>query len=532
MEQLKIIGRYLKVYLFDVPAGFLADLFEYAEKRAIAAVLSIAANVRSNLGGKFLDYIGLPSGSGTAVAAAQASAAAADISFGDRARSRIDAGLSGTGSLFGPGDRLATGEARAEAEAKINDILKERTTLRMTIAGLEAKESVAGNKRAEEIQERQQGIIDQEIKLKSIRERLAKAEDDASLTNVEGLSRNPENEKAINALLAQQIVELSKLKDFERELAELRKQDAEALVGKLDKSYAAYKKIVDLNDELVESGKINITQASASNLSALRDVQSQAIETQKAIQDAFAAGFISKETSDELTGRVRVSFRVIQSSAETFRDELQVSLQSPFENMFNAIFEGTKKASEIFRSFVTDILSAVQHLISQKLAQGVLGFLLGDGKQDENGNTNSGLLGGILKNIPIIGGFAKLFGFAQGGLVPGSGTGDIVPARLTPGEYVFSRPAVDAVGPHVLEHFHRQLTGARSFRAPTVSPIGQLSFNAGGLVPSQIRASSATVVPAIVVNDQHMGRLLHGGRGELLRFLAGNATEVRAALNL
>ena len=38
------------------------------------------------------------------------------------------------------------------------------------------------------------------------------------------------------------------------------------------------------------------------------------------------------------------------------------------------------------------------------------------------------------------------FNFSGGGLVPGTGFGDIVPAKLTPGEFVFSKPAVDNIG--------------------------------------------------------------------------------------
>jgi len=45
--------------------------------------------------------------------------------------------------------------------------------------------------------------------------------------------------------------------------------------------------------------------------------------------------------------------------------------------------------------------------------------------------------------------------FAQGGQVGGSGFGDIVPAMLTPGEFVVSRPAVNSIGTNALESINR-----------------------------------------------------------------------------
>src|SRR5690606_19498983 len=40
----------------------------------------------------------------------------------------------------------------------------------------------------------------------------------------------------------------------------------------------------------------------------------------------------------------------------------------------------------------------------------------------------------------------KIFGFAEGGRVPGSGAGDTVPAMLTPGEVVIRKSIVDKMG--------------------------------------------------------------------------------------
>ncbi len=49
--------------------------------------------------------------------------------------------------------------------------------------------------------------------------------------------------------------------------------------------------------------------------------------------------------------------------------------------------------------------------------------------------------------------------YADGGFVAGSGTGDTVPAYLSPGEFVFSRLAVSALGAANLNRVHRFATG-------------------------------------------------------------------------
>jgi hypothetical protein len=76
------------------------------------------------------------------------------------------------------------------------------------------------------------------------------------------------------------------------------------------------------------------------------------------------------------------------------------------------------------------------------------------------------------ENAPITGGFAP---YASGGPVPGNGTGDTVPAMLTPGEYVLRRSAVDRLGLGLLN----QLNGLRS---PLLPRRGRTHFADGGLV--------------------------------------------------
>ena len=70
---------------------------------------------------------------------------------------------------------------------------------------------------------------------------------------------------------------------------------------------------------------------------------------------------------------------------------------------------------------------------------------------------------GSLMAVKAIGsmavGFGKGMHFAQGGMVPGSGDGDTVPAKLTAGEFVLRKSAVRAIGPDNLHAMNQGYAG-------------------------------------------------------------------------
>ena len=94
---------------------------------------------------------------------------------------------------------------------------------------------------------------------------------------------------------------------------------------------------------------------------------------------------------------------------------------------------------------------------------------------------------------------AKILGFATGGVVPGTGTGDTVPAMLTPGEVVMNQASSQAYAP--LLSFLNASYGGASFAPATASRAndgGLAARNAGaGLFPSaaEIGAAVAANVP-------------------------------------
>ena len=66
-------------------------------------------------------------------------------------------------------------------------------------------------------------------------------------------------------------------------------------------------------------------------------------------------------------------------------------------------------------------------------------------------------------------------GYNKGGKVPGKGTGDTVPAMLTPGEFVMSKGAVDQIGADKLMAMNKAGGGTN---IPKL-----MKFAGGGMVP-------------------------------------------------
>ncbi len=65
-------------------------------------------------------------------------------------------------------------------------------------------------------------------------------------------------------------------------------------------------------------------------------------------------------------------------------------------------------------------------------------------------------------------------GFAGGGVVPGAGNRDSVPARLTPGEFVMRKSAVKAMGTQRLHNLNRRATGTPSYGGESKPTKSQL----------------------------------------------------------
>ncbi len=223
--------------------------------------------------------------------------------------------------------------------------------------------------------------------------------------------------------------------------------------------------------------------------------------------------------SEEAINRV-ARLKVEVAGLKTVADDVATRINGDVENAFTTMFEqigsGAKSASDAFGDFARSVLSAINRIAAQKIAEGLFGSMTKGG---------SGGLGGLIS------GLFQSAGFASGGFVtgPGTGTSDSIPARLSAGEYVLRADAVRRVG---LEFLHA-LNGGLFM--PRWS--GQrLAFADGGLVPAVSPAPAAAPSQSVrivnVIDPGMAADYLNSAAGEktILNVLSRNGSAVRELL--
>lgn len=182
------------------------------------------------------------------------------------------------------------------------------------------------------------------------------------------------------------------------------------------------------------------------------------------------------------------------------------SIEEGVGSLAKGVGEGIGSAASGVGKGIHSILSGItgadaMRVQTMNVAQMNHAIVLGGGAGMGGGG---GLLGGI------IGGIGKLLHFADGGLVPGSGYGDSVPALLTPGEMVIPRGAMNLPAP-------------RSF---TVSaPSGSL----GGAAPA---APSAGGSPPHITQTVNVHNPVYNNDLDLDRANESNARLLKTAFTL
>jgi TP901 family phage tail tape measure protein len=144
-------------------------------------------------------------------------------------------------------------------------------------------------------------------------------------------------------------------------------------------------------------------------------------------------------TDDAATAQQALTVRVT-ALKEQFLELMAAIVGSPtFMIMANAaiaLAENLMKIADALKHLIPLLVT----LAAIKLTQGMMGFM-------------GGMKGGMAS-----GGAMK---FARGGLVPGSGNRDTVPAVLTPGEFVIRKQSVSAIGTDRLQQMNRYAAGGK-----------------------------------------------------------------------
>jgi len=165
----------------------------------------------------------------------------------------------------------------------------------------------------------------------------------------------------------------------------------------------------DLNNEIqIQNELYSIGQRQSQEVS---DVRTKAVQEQISLSG----------TMNDIFSEFAMSQEAIQAALSDNMKQVAREMKTEFKGAFKSFIDGSKSASEAFRSFATTVLDK---LLDMSLNYGT------------NQLATSIGLGG-----------KSVFGLANGGMVGGgSGVRDDVPAMLTGGEFVVKKSAVDSLG--------------------------------------------------------------------------------------
>lgn len=244
------------------------------------------------------------------------------------------------------------------------------------------------------------------------------------------------------------------LKQFGVELTDLN--------GKFIGPYEAIKKLSEALSGLGE-GDITFIRI-AEELGGFRQIGKvlpllqQFSTAQSALNVAMKAG--DSLTQDAASAQAALAIRIMKVKEEFLALVRSVTETSTFQVMANTALSLASALIKIGDS-IKPLLPMLAALAGFKLVKGMAGFF---------GGMMSGAASGRTYNTG-----GKVLGFARGGMVPGSGNGDTVPAMLSPGEFVIRKSSVKKLGANSLAAMNENrfaLGGqARKFGVASLSPM-------------------------------------------------------------
>ncbi|MCC6297509.1 MAG: phage tail protein [Pseudomonadales bacterium] len=229
----------------------------------------------------------------------------------------------------------------------------------------------------------------------------------------------------------------------------------------------------------------------------------------------LAASTGSEEAINRVA-RLKVEVAGLKTEADDVATRINGDVENAFATMFEQIGSGAKSAKDAFADFARSVISAINRIAAQKIAEELFGGMSRGG---------GGGLGGLIS------GLFQWAGFASGGYVtgPGTTTSDSIPARLSAGEYVLRAEAVRRVGVEFLHALNGGLAAPR-----WLGP--RLAFADGGLVPdvapAPATAPSQSVRIVNVIDPGLAADYLNSAAGEktILNVLSRNGSAVRELL--
>ena len=350
--------------------------------------------------------------------------------------------------------------------------------------------------------------IDRQKALQDIREAIAEAEAEvARLTGAETPEmRRAAVERGMRGLI-ERIGQDAEGAQLVQRLIDVRAADAElsALEQRMRDAQERMRQAAEAAQVEQQAGLITASQAQERIAAAHRDAATameELLPRMREVADALGPEAVAKVEA------WKISVLEAKTVIDPVASALNTDIQDAFASMFQTIGSGAKSAKNAFADFARSVLASIQRILAQRFAEHIFGATGGAG----------GGIGGF---------FSGLLKFASGGPVRGTGTGDTVPAMLTPGEYVIRRDVARRLGHNLLDAINGggwlpRLDG------------GRLAFAAGGLVPEAPPppAQGQAVRIVNVIDPAMAADYLNSSSGEktILNILQRNAGAVRQVL--
>lgn len=265
-----------------------------------------------------------------------------------------------------------------------------------------------------------------------------------------------------------------------------------------------FETIVAAADELVDSQKEYNRQ-----LENERDIEEEIAtfkkEQDEAIKDRTDAAQKERETQAKET--------------EAFYQGIAQGIGQAFAQATSELIDGLVQGKINFQEFAGQFLLQISKMILQAIV--LKGVMAGLGVLGLNGG---GSVPGFENNH-----------YAEGGSIPGpSVDADVIPAMLTPGEYVVRKSAAQMYGPRVMSAINRGLVPPSVFSGLSGAGTHNASghFAAGGEVPFGAGAAPGPAMAFVMASDSEVERLLAGGEGAQMRFFERNKHKMRAILGV
>lgn len=302
-------------------------------------------------------------------------------------------------------------------------------------------------------------------------------------------------------------------------------------------------------------GQQQIAAIESARLPRLREIATAQLAAAQALGDPQAIATAQAFASE--VERIALSANFAQQQIGRLKADLQSAVAGNFSQFLTATIFEAKNLGDALRSLATSIVQSIQQVIGQFLANlaadQLFRLLSSGGAAAQTAAAGAAITAGaatlsvaatattgaavalgaaastmltaaILMNAAKVG----FLGFATGGVVPGSGLGDTVPAMLTPGEFVFRKQAVAQLGLPLL----RAMNGG--LELPAIRrPGGLTGYARGGLVEAAghagdpAAAGGGSVSLEVGLEEGLVARLLETSAGQ--RAVLKVATQNRKA---